>query len=96
MPNDTARNTIIRLTCFAAAWLIALSVRNSQRGDPNWMTKVAWLAAFAVPTVLLLWLVQRLARYRIPWLVELIGMPFAIGALVYLVLAIRDLVSRSA
>ena len=95
MPQEAARITIIRLTCFASVWLIALGVRNSHRGDPNWLTKVAWMAAFAVPTVLLLWLVQRLVRNRIPWLVELFGMPFAISALVYAAIAIRDLMSRS-
>ena len=96
MPQGAARNAIIRLTCFAGAWVIALGVRNSQRGDPNWMRKVAWMAAFAVPAVFLLWLMQRLARYRIPWLVEMFGLPFAIGALVYVAIAIREFLGRLA
>jgi hypothetical protein len=94
-PN-AARDTFLRLACFAALWLIAFAVRGARRADPDWMTKVALLAAFAVPAVLLLWFVQRLARYRIPWLVELFAMPFAVGASAYAAIAIRDLVGRTA
>ena len=61
-------------------WLVAL------------VTKVGWMALFAVPTILLLWVVQRLTKYRIPWPVELLAMPFAIGALVELAIAIRHAV----
>jgi hypothetical protein len=95
MPHKLARNTIIRLACFAALWLVALVVRNAQRGDPHWMTKVAWMAAFSVPTVLILWIIQRLARYRIPWPIELIAMPFAIGALVTAAVAVRQVIRHS-
>jgi hypothetical protein len=96
IPRDAARNAIIRLTCFAALWLIALGVRNVERRDPDWMLKVLLIAAFAMPAVLLLFLVQRLVRYRIPWLVEFFGMPLVIGGLVYAWIAIRDLIRNLA
>jgi hypothetical protein len=95
MPHEAARRTVIRLACFAAVWLVALAAVNVQRGDSRWMTKVGWMALFAVPTILLLWLVQRLTKYRIPWPVELLAMPFAIGALVELAIAIRHAVREA-
>ena len=96
MPHEAARNTIVRLACFAALWLIAFAVRLSQRSDPRMMTKIGLFLAFLVPTVLLFWLVQRVARYRIPRLVELFALPFAAGALVYVAVEIRDLLGRTA
>jgi hypothetical protein len=60
------------------------------------MTKVGLLFVFFVPTVLLFWLIQRAARYRIPWWVELFAIPIAAGSLVYATAAVRDLLSRTA
>jgi hypothetical protein len=87
---QAARGTMIRLVCFAALWLTVFGVRSAQRGDPLWLKKVAWMAGFAVAAVLILSQVQRLARYRIPWLAELFAIPFALGGLVYVVVAIRN------
>jgi hypothetical protein len=52
------------------------------------------MAPFAVPAVLLLWLIPRLMRYRIRWYVELVVMPFAILACAYATIAIRNLVAE--
>jgi hypothetical protein len=94
MPRDTDRSTALRLAAFAALWVVALSARSAYRADPRWAAKAGWMAAFAVPAVLLLWIAQRLARYRIPWLVELFAMPLVIGALVYAAVAARGLLAR--
>ena len=55
------------------------------------MTKIGLFFAFLIPTVLLFWLIQRAARYRIPWLVELFAMPFTAGALMYAAAEVRGL-----
>jgi hypothetical protein len=94
MSRETDRNTVLRLAGFAALWVVALAARTVQRGDPRWVAKVIWMSAFAVPAVLLLWIAQRLARYRIPWLVELFATPLVLGALVYAAVAARDLLAR--
>ena len=88
-----SRQTLIRLTSFAGVWIGLMAVRLIQRGDAIWITKVGWMAAFAVPTIALMWLVQRLLRYRIYWLIELFTMPFAIGALIYVAIVIRRFVA---
>ena len=95
MPDEAARNTIVRLACFAALWLVAFGVRLAQRSDPRMVTKLGLFAAFLAAAVLLLWLLQRLARHRFPWLVELFALPFAAGALAYAAVAVRDLVGRA-
>ena len=95
MSHEAARNTIVRLACFAGLWLVAFGVRLSQRNDPRMMAKVGLFLAFLVPTVLLFWLVQRAARYRIPWLVELFALPFATVAFLSAVVALRDLLGRT-
>ena len=89
MTGETDRNTLLRLAAFAGLWLVALAVRNLRRDDPDWLRKLGWMAAFSVPTVLLMWVLQRLARYRIPWLVELFGMPVILGCVVYLAIVVR-------
>jgi hypothetical protein len=76
-------------------WVLAFGVKEVQEDAPQWQTLVGWVAVFAVPTVLLLWLVQRTAQYRIPWLAELIGMPFAIGGIINVAIAIREIVRHS-
>ena len=93
MTADTDRKTALRLAAFAGLWLVALAVRDLRRGDPDWPRKVAWMAAFSVPTVLLMWVVQRLARYRIPWVIELFAMPIVLGCMVYLAIGIRGALS---
>ena len=89
MTADTDRKTALRLAAFAGFWLVALAARTLYCGDPNWPRKVACMAAFSVPTVLLMWVIQRLARYRIPWIIELFAMPIVLGCLVYVAIAIR-------
>jgi hypothetical protein len=86
---------MIRLACFAALTLIALAFIELQEGTAKWYVIVGWAALFAVPTVLLLWLLQRIVRYRIPWFVELIGMPFALGGMIYVAVAIREIIRHS-
>lgn len=94
-PHRSARTTLVRLACFAAVWLIAFGVRLAQRSDERLLTKAGLFFAFLVPTVLGFWLIQRAARYRLPWWVELFAMPFAAGGLVYTAAAVRDLLGRT-
>ncbi|HZZ44446.1 MAG TPA: hypothetical protein VFE58_16035 [Tepidisphaeraceae bacterium] len=95
MPQPAARISLIRLACFAAISLAALAFTELQEGAGQWYVIVGWAALFAVPTVLLLWLLQRVARYRIPWFVELIGMPFALGGMIHVAVAIREIIRHS-
>ena len=87
MAHEAARNAFVRLACFAVLWLTGFSVRMMQRNDPRMMAKLGLFFAFLVPAVLLLWLVQRAARYRIPWFVELFALPLTAGVLMYAVAA---------
>ena len=59
---------------------------------------IAKLGLLFIPVILAVlsfWLVQRLVRYRIPWMVELFALPFAVGAIVYAAVAVRDFLNRA-
>jgi hypothetical protein len=76
--------------------LLAFALRLSKANDVNMFKKLGLFAAFAAPTVLVFWLIQRIARYRIPWLVELFALPFAVGGLVYAFIGLRDVLKFAA
>src|SRR5687768_13779943 len=89
--QDADRKTIIRLIAFAALWAVGMAVRFVWREDVNWVKETGVAVVFLVPTVLMFWIAQRLARYRIPWQIELFGMPLVLGALVYAVIVFQNL-----
>jgi hypothetical protein len=90
--DATIRVDLLRLLGFSAFWVAALVVRMFYRQDPRWVLKAALFASFLVPSVLVLLLVRRHLRYRLPWIVEFFAVPFIAAGLAWAGVVIRNVI----
>src|SRR6266478_3250038 len=82
--------TLARLLAFSTLWIAILAARSIRGGNPRALLYCAIFAAFLLPTIGVLLVAQRLARYRIPWPIEFLSLPFVAGAMIYVAAAIRS------
>jgi hypothetical protein len=90
IPHSPLRKAAFRLTCIAIVWLLALGLTLEAEGSQRLGYTMVWMILFSIPAVAIMLIVQQLLRYRMPWLLEIVAMPFAIGGIVYLAIALRS------